>query len=57
MIMITPAEFEDEMGRISQNEEIELRHKAADELMCKVLQENGYSSGVKIFESMKKWYA
>lgn len=60
MIMITPAEFEDEMRRISnsQNEEgMEMTHVAADELMCKVLKDNGYEAGVKIFEKMRKWYA
>ena len=57
MIMITPAEFEDQMKRIKMSGETELGHIAADELMCQVLDENGYSSGVKIFKDLSKWYS
>lgn len=57
MVMITPAEFEDEMKKIMATGNTELGHIAADELMCQVLDENGYSSGVKIFKSLSKWYA
>lgn len=58
MIMITPAEFEDEMKRISNSGSgQEINHIAADELMCKVLEENGYSVGVKVFKDMSKWYS
>lgn len=60
MIMITPAEFEDEMKKIyerTNSDGVDVSHVAADELMCKVLTDNGYEAGVKIFEKMKKWYA
>ena len=55
--MITPAEFEDEMKRIAEIQDLELKHKSADELMCSALDDNGYSSGVKIFKEMSKWYS
>lgn len=56
MVMITPAEFEDGMRKIASSSEVgkEVMHKAADELMCKVLEDNGYVAGVKIFENMWK---
>lgn len=57
MIMITPAEFEDEMKKIYNSGETELGHRAADDLMCQILDENGYSAGVKIFKNLSKWYA
>lgn len=57
MIMITPAEFEDQMKKIMATGNTELGHIEADDLMCKVLDENGYSAGVKIFKSLSKWYA
>jgi len=57
MIMITPAEFEDQMRKIKLTGDTELGHRAADDLMCEVLEENGYSSGVKIFKDLSKWYS
>ena len=57
MVMITPAEFEDEMRKIKMTGNTELGHRAADDLMCQVLDENGYTSGVKIFKDLSKWYA
>ena len=59
MVMITPAEFEDEMKRISDSsrESTEMAHISADKLMCDVLRDNGYESGVKLFEQMNKWYS
>ena len=57
MVMITPAEFEDEMKKIAAMPDLELKHKSADELMCSALDDNGYSSGVRIFREMNKWYS
>lgn len=57
MIMLTPAEFEDEMLKISEiTDDEDLRHQKADDLMCMALKDNGYISGVKIFEEMPKSY-
>lgn len=57
MIMITPAEFEDKMKAIAErHDDVDVAHVAADELMCKALIDNGYEAGVKIFDSMTKWY-
>lgn len=57
MVMITPAEFEDKMKTISSNSDMDLAHRAADELLCDALCDLGYESGVKIFKEMNKWYA
>ena len=62
--MITPAEFEDEMREIankvtdvSVDYHEEEAHGAADDLMCEVLKDLGYTKGVEIFERMPKWYS
>lgn len=56
--MITPAEFEDKMKEISESgDEIDTNHIAADDLMCNVLKDLGYTKGVEIFERMPKWYS
>ena len=57
MTMLTPAKFEDEMKKLLDTKDLELRHKAADRLMCKALSDNGYEVGVKVFEEMEKWYS
>lgn len=57
MIMITPAEFEDEMRKLSNDFDQEHKHRKADELMCEILNQFGYSVGVEIFNNMNKWYS
>jgi len=49
--------FANEMRRIDRDNFPETAHILADELMCKLLRELGYSEGVDIFEKMEKWYA
>ena len=49
--------FANEMRRIDRNNDTEMAHILADELMCKLLRELGYSEGVDIFEQMNKWYS
>ena len=57
--MITPAEFERCMAEISEwnKHDEEQSHCAADDLMCEVLRQLGYSAGVTIFKNMKLWYS
>ena len=55
----TPKEFAEEMEHI-KNEygfDKEMAHSCADDLMCEILRSLGYKEGVKIFDSMDKWYA
>ena len=56
---MTPAEFEDKMRIILRDDDndLEMFHVRADELMCEVLRGLGYEAGVKIFEEHKRWYA
>ena len=53
-------EFKKAMEQIAADEaddDEELAHIHADELMCEVLNQLGYSEGVTIFKDMPKWYA
>lgn len=49
--------FANEMRRIDRNNDTEMAHILADEMMCKLLRELGYNEGVDIFEQMSKWYS
>lgn len=51
--------FADAMREIAKQAEDdeEIGHHAADDLMCELLRELGYGEGIDIFESMPKWYA
>ena len=53
---MTPEEFHEAMISLETGD-TECDHVNADELMCKVLNELGYEGGVKVFETMPKWYA
>ena len=49
--------FANEMRRIARNNDPELNHISADELMCDLLCSLGYDEGVEIFKNMMKWYS
>ena len=42
---------------VQAGEDIEAAHIKADDLLCNQLSELGYTEGIKIFQSMKKYYA
>lgn len=52
-------EFKAHMQLISvqAREDIETAHITADDLLCNQLSELGYTEGIKIFQSMEKYYA
>lgn len=56
-----PEEFEQKMKQIyldcKEDEDIEVHHGEADDLMCDLLRFLGYEEGVKWFEQMICWYA
>jgi hypothetical protein len=54
---IDPELFAEIMRHISRNPDKEARHADADGTMCTLLEELGYTEGVKIFQDMDKWYA
>ncbi len=57
-IAISPAEFAEQMRAIEKMKgDSEMMHIAADDLLCNVLESLGYSEGVKVFDSLNKWYA
>lgn len=59
MTRMKPEEFAERMQDIQDTfgNDLEMVHLKMDDLMVKVLDELGYSKGIKIFEEMKKWYA
>ena len=55
---MTPEKFKNEMIAIAErNLGLEGFHLEADDLICKVMRELGYSDGIEIFEKHEKWYA
>lgn len=59
---ITPEEFESRMKKIKEDYydkmgDIEIAHRLADDLMTEVLNSLGYSEGLAVNKSMKKWWA
>lgn len=55
--MISPGEFAEIMRSIDKVLDQERAHIEADELMCDLLSELGYSEGVEVFKDMYKWYS
>ena len=57
--MLTPEEFNAEMERLYETEfgDPENFHIAADGLMMLVLEQHGYTEGVRFFKYKEKWYA
>lgn len=53
----SPRKFVSIMRELSINDDIEGRHGKMDDAMCALLCELGYSTGVKIFNSVEKYYA
>ena len=51
------AMFEERMAKIAKGGDAEKAHKAADELMCGVLETIGYGDAIKIFREMQRWYS
>ena len=44
------------MRKISDMRDVEDRHIAADDLMCRILCEQGYIDLVRIFKNIRKYY-
>ena len=55
--LVTAREFETRMKKISQEEDVEMRHIHADKLLCDALTSLGYEAGVNIFTNMELWYS
>jgi hypothetical protein len=55
---MTPEEFENKMKDICSCDggDPEQNHWRMDELMCSLLTELGYKSGIDIFKKSEKWY-
>ena len=54
--VMTPEEFKEAMLSLD-NGDPEVSHHCADNLMCDLLEQLGYSEGVDVFIDMERWYA
>lgn len=58
---MTAEEFERAMTEIKRSfyhtGDKEKAHGLADDLLCKILLEAGYTGGVGVYKTMEKWYA
>ena len=56
---MTPDEFKKRMSLVHEQHEddSEVLHIKADELLCRALMEAGYGEGVMLFQSFHIWYA
>lgn len=53
----TPEELAEDMRRIAEYGDQELRHIVMDGALTGVLEKLGYTEAVEIFENTSKWYA
>lgn len=54
---MTKSQFLRKMKKAAKLNDIEMRHKRFDELMCRQLKSFGFEDGIKIFELSEKWYS
>ena len=50
-------EYAEEMRKIASNHDAELAHGNADALLVEILDELGFHETVRVYNSVKKWYA
>lgn len=55
--VVTPEDAARRMQEIGNAADPETSHTLADELLCSILQQHGYSEVVTAFRRMTKWYA
>ena len=55
---ITPADFVYQMNEIAREygHDEEVAHRRMDDLICRVLREQGFASGVQVFNRQSKYY-
>lgn len=55
---MTSRQFAEAMRELRDNfDDTEYQHAEADMLMCRILRDLGYRTGVKVFVNMDRWYA
>lgn len=55
--MIDREEAIKRLRECQQNDDIEIRHIEADEILCELLTSLGYSDVVQEWNNLDKWYA
>ena len=55
----TPKEFAKHASKIINETggDTEVTHAELDDYLCQTLNELGYGAGVRLFQSVEKWYA
>lgn len=46
-----------QMSELKNNDDYEALHGTADDILCELLNELGYTDLVRTFEELPKWYA
>lgn len=46
-----------ELKDLQLNQDVELRHQTADQLLCDFLEKLGFKEMVESFDDLGKWYA
>ena len=54
---MTKNQFLRKMKKAAKLNDLDMRHRRFDELLCRQLKALGYVDGVAIFENSDKWYS
>ena len=46
-----------QMNELKNNDDYESSHVTADDILCELLDELGYTDLIKVFNELPKWYA
>ncbi len=51
------AECQDKIKTITENVDVEMNHRRADDILCDILDELGLTDVTEAFGKIRKWYA
>ena len=54
---INVEEIKAKLKELQQDDDVELSHYEADQIICKLLDDLGYNDVVKEYNEISKWYA
>lgn len=54
---INVKEIKEKLKKLQQSDDVELSHYEADQIICKLLDNLGYTDIVKEYNKISKWYA
>lgn len=53
----TLAEFQNDIKTTTDNVDVEMNHRRADDILCAILDELGLTDVTEAFGKIRKWYA